>query len=59
MLDNGQMTRDEFREAMKLHALEIIDEMERQIAAIHTSTSWKATAPMRSLARGIRALLHR
>ena len=28
MLDNGQMTRDEFREAMKLHALEIIDEME-------------------------------
>ena len=36
-----------------------IDEMERQIAAIHTSTSWKATAPMRSLARGIRALLHR
>lgn len=29
MLDSGQMTRDEFREAMKLHALEIIDEMEQ------------------------------
>ena len=28
MLDCGQMTRDEFREAMKLHALEIINEME-------------------------------
>ena len=36
-----------------------IDEIERQISAIRTSTSWKATAPMRSLARGLRALLHR
>ena len=49
MLDNGQMTRDEFREAMKLHALEIIDEMEEDhlnpvAALLEQVTSRRAAA---------------
>jgi hypothetical protein len=48
MLDSGQMTRDEFREAMKLHALEIIDEMEEDhlnpVAALLEQVMCRRTA---------------